>query len=131
MAIKKTAKKSVTEIEVQNKAVKVLVNKLQKVVVKSTIPVCTGAKYDNGKAEMDLIDPDFEMAMAMVLTGGAKVHGAYSWKTIQEPIRRYTAALQRHTNAMRKGEVYDSATNLTHAAHIAVNAMFLHYFQTK
>lgn len=91
----------------------------------------TNAKYDEGKARFDLMDPDFELEMAKVLTGGAEVHGEGSWKTIQRPIARYTAALKRHTNSMTKGEIYDKATGLTHAAHIAINAMFLHHFQTR
>jgi hypothetical protein len=90
----------------------------------------TGAKYDEGKARIDLIEPDFEMEMALVLTEGAKVHGEGSWKTIEKPVQRYTAALMRHTNAMRRGELIDPSTGRSHASHIAINAMFLHYFQT-
>lgn len=96
-----------------------------------TQPINTGAKYDYGKPRFELIVPEFELEMAKVLTYGAETYGAYSWKTIQEPISRYTAALKRHTNAMTRGEVFDGVTGLSHASHIAINAMFLHYFQTK
>lgn len=112
-----------------------LVNKVSVALVdpsrcSSTACGCTGAKYDDGKVRLDLITPEFELEMGKVLTDGAKVHGEYSWQTIDKAVTRYTAALKRHTNAMARGEILDPTTGSTHAAHIAVNAMFLHYFQT-
>ena len=91
-----------------------------------------GAKHDDGKARMDLIDPDFELGMANVLTHGVKLHGEGSWKTVEEAEKRFLAALKRHTNAMARGEVFDDGdggTGETHAACIGVNAMFLEWFQ--
>jgi hypothetical protein len=103
----------------------------KKTLLKSATPgLATGAKFDDGKARFDLVMPEFELEMALILTEGAKVHGEGSWKTIDKPISRYTAALKRHTNAMARGEILDPSTGRTHASHIAVNAMFLHHFQT-
>lgn len=90
----------------------------------------TGAKYDYGKPRMELITPEFEEEMARVLTYGAELYGAYSWKTISNAVARYTGALKRHTNRMARGEIIDPSTGLYHSSQIAVNAMFLHYFQT-
>lgn len=95
------------------------------------IELNTGAKHDTGKARFDLMLPEFELEMAKVLTYGAETYGENSWQTVPNAVRRYTAALKRHTNSMNRGEVYDRVTGLTHASHIAINAMFLQYFQTR
>jgi hypothetical protein len=94
-------------------------------------PINTGAKYDHGKARHDLITPEIETEMAEILTQGVDEYGEESWKTIENPIKRYTAALKRHTNAMARGELIDPKSGKYHASHIAVNAMFLQYFQNK
>lgn len=112
------------------KTLKQVTKELENVLVTAKQPINTGAKYDAGKERFDLIEPNFELEMAKVLTHGAELYGAYSWKTIQEPLTRYTAALKRHTNRMARGEIIDPSTGLYHAAQIAVNAMFLHHFLT-
>ena len=94
-------------------------------------PKGKGAKFDSGKARLDLITPEFENSMGMILTHGVLVHGEDSWKTIPEPQKRYLAALKRHTNAIARGEVIDAGTGQTHAGCIGVNAMFLQYFQSQ
>lgn len=99
-----------------------------------TQAINTGAKFDNGKTRFDLLSPDFELQMAKVLTHGANTYGENSWQGVPNAVSRYTAALKRHTNAMSRGEVLDDGpggTGCTHAACIAINAMFLHYFQTR
>lgn len=88
-----------------------------------------GAKFDNGKVRLDLIDPQFELSMGNVLTKGAEVHGEYSWQTLPNAEIRYLAALKRHTNAIARGELIDPSSGEFHAAHVAVNAMFLEHFQ--
>jgi len=91
----------------------------------------TGAKFDTGKERFDLMLPEFELEMAKVLTYGAETYGANSWQGVPDAVRRYRAALRRHENAMTRGELRDTVTGCTHAAHIAINSMFLNYFQTK
>lgn len=54
----------------------------------------TGKKYDEGKPQYDLIDPDFEEGLACVLTHGAFKYGRGSWKEIQP--ERYISAFRRH-----------------------------------
>jgi hypothetical protein len=51
-----------------------------------------------------------------------------SWKTVPDAHRRYIAALMRHLSAMLKGERFDIDSGKLHAAHLAVNAMFLLHF---
>ena len=92
-------------------------------------PPGEGAKFDANKPRFDLIDPEFELTMAIILTQGAKTHGEYSWQTLARAEARYTAALKRHVNAMHRGEFLDPDSGQSHAGHIAVNAMFLDWFQ--
>ena len=88
-----------------------------------------GYKADQEKLRFDLIDPEFEQAMAQVLTHGAKKYGADNWKQVEKAKQRYTAALQRHLNEYRHGYLYDTESQCTHLAMIAVNAMFLQWFE--
>jgi len=87
-----------------------------------------GTKFDADKLRFDLLDDEFEAAMVRVLTDGANVHGAYNWREVDEAKRRYFAALRRHLLAWRRGETVDAAHGTPHLAHVAVNAMFLAYF---
>ena len=88
----------------------------------------SGTKYDENKLRFDLIIPEFEEAMAKVLTHGAQKYGENNWQKVEGAKARYTAALQRHLNEYRKGCMYDPDSGCEHLAQIAVNAMFLHWF---
>lgn len=85
-----------------------------------------GNKHDAGKPRFDLIDPYFHEDVAIVLTDGAQEYGDYNWMKIEK--ERYIAALERHLNAFKKGEMIDPKSGKPHMAHVACNAMFLHYF---
>ena len=88
-----------------------------------------GRKKDEDKLRFDLILPDFEEAMAYVLTHGAKEYGANNWQKVADAKARYTGALQRHLNQYRKGYMYDLDSDCNNLAQIAVNAMFLYWFE--
>lgn len=90
-----------------------------------------GKKYDQDKVRFDLIDPEAELALAKVLTMGARKYDANNWQLVDNPLPRYIGALRRHLNSIERGEYHDSESNLQHAAHIMCNAMFLHYFLNK
>lgn len=90
-----------------------------------------GRKKDQGKLRFDLILPEFEEAMAHVLTHGAKEYGANNWQKVEDAKARYTGALQRHLNQWRKGYMYDLDSDCNNLAQIAVNAMFLYWFEHK
>ena len=88
-----------------------------------------GRKKDADKLRFDLILPEFEEAMAHVLTHGAKEYGAGDWQKVADAKARYTGALQRHLNQWRKGYMYDFDSDCNNLAQIAVNAMFLYWFE--
>ena len=88
-----------------------------------------GRKKDEDKLRFDLILPEFEEAMAHVLTHGAKEYGANNWQKVADAKARYTGALQRHLNQYRKGYMYDLDSDCNNLAQIAVNAMFLYWFE--
>lgn len=86
-----------------------------------------GMKYDADKPDFGLIDPWFYEDLARVLTFGAKKYKPNNWQQVKNAKSRYVAALERHVNAYNKGEIFDQESGLSHMAHVAVNAMFLHY----
>jgi len=87
----------------------------------------TGKKYDSGKLQYDLIDTYALEDMAKVLTLGAEKYDRYNWKNVEE--HRYVAAMMRHFEAYRKGELYDPESGLSHLSHAMVNLMFLYCFE--
>lgn len=84
-----------------------------------------GKKHDQDKLRFDLILPEFEQAMAEVLTHGAEKYGDNNWKLVEGAKARYTAALKRHLNEWQRGYVYDTDSSCRVLAQVAVNAMFL------
>lgn len=87
-----------------------------------------GRKDDSGKDRFDLLLPEFEQAVAKVLTMGAAKYEPNSWQHVEDAENRYYAALRRHLNAWRQGEKTDKESGLNHLAHVACNAMFLLWF---
>ena len=88
-----------------------------------------GRKKDADKLRFDLILPEFEEAMAHALTHGVKAYGVNDWQKVADARARYTGALQRHLNQWRKGYMYDLDSDCINLAQIAVNAMFLYWFE--
>lgn len=84
-------------------------------------------KYDAGKLRFDLVLPEFEEAIADVLTLGVEKYEEDSWKEVENGMNRYYAALRRHINAWRKGEKLDPESGKPHLANAACNIMFLMY----
>lgn len=92
----------------------------------------TGKKYDEGKPQYDLIDPDFEEGLACVLTHGAFKYGRGSWKEVE--VERYIAALRRHYKdffkAFLEGDELkhiDQGTQLLHLDSMAACIMFIRW----
>ncbi len=83
------------------------------------------AKYDSDKPRYDLLPPVAIDLMAQVMTFGAKKYKPEGWRTVPDAVRRYQAALLRHSFAMLRGEVLDPESGLPHAAHAMCCAAFL------
>jgi len=97
----------------------------------ATSSVETFKKDDLGKPRVSLVEKDFILGAAKVLTLGAKKYGVNNWKlgSSVEDIARYKDALLRHTLAYTSGEELDPETGLSHAYHAACNLMFLDFFE--
>jgi len=91
----------------------------------------TFKKDDLGKPRVSLIEKEFILGTAEVLTLGAQKYGVANWKLGSSPedISRYKDALLRHVLAYTSGEVLDPETRLSHAYHAACNLMFLDHFE--
>ena len=91
-----------------------------KTAVPSIKTAAPGVKY---------LRADFIMEMARVLAFGADKYGPDNWKRAPQPEARdiYLNALLRHVLAYAKGDRH-SNDGQYHLAQIAVNAMFLFYF---
>lgn len=88
----------------------------------------TFTKFDNGKPMLSLVEPQFIIGMAEVMTYGAKKYAIENWKkATKDDIRRIKDSLLRHTLAYTSGELIDKETGLSHAFHASCNLMFLNY----
>ena len=76
------------------------------------------------------LSADFITEMARVLAFGAEKYGASNWKQAPRAEARdiYLNALLRHVLAYAKGNQHCAKDGQYHLAQIAVNAMFLFYF---
>lgn len=99
-------------------------------ILNDTTPTTGFIKHDNGKPLVSLVEPDFILGLAEVMTQGAKEYGRDNWKECEEP-HRYLDALIRHTLSYWKGDKIDDKSGKSHLYHIAFNAMALHYLDTK
>lgn len=84
-----------------------------------------GTKADDGKVMMDTIPPHAELAVARVLTFGAKKYSRGNWAHVENSDERYMDAALRHINAYRRGEQTDSETGENHLAHAICCLMFM------
>lgn len=81
-------------------------------------------KFDGDKVRFDLVPPSAVKAMADVLTFGARKYKPNNWKNCEEP-ERYLAAMLRHIEAWRAGEVNDQDSGMPHLAHAMTNLAFM------
>ena len=87
-----------------------------------------GVKFDSGKVRIDLLTvsmPNAVLAVGKVLTFGANKYSDDNWKKVPEANTRYSAALDRHMNALHRGEEQDPETGLSHLAHAACCVLFM------
>lgn len=88
---------------------------------------------DGSKLQFHLIPAGVEVAIVRVLMFGAKKYAPDNWKNADTDtaIEQYSDAIRRHLCAILDGEWRDQETGELHAAHIATNAMFLHWHLSK
>ena len=82
-----------------------------------------GKKFDSDKLRFDLIPPEITEELAKVLTMGVKKYSANNWQNVESD--RYIAALFRHINSWRKGEIFDDESGFRHLSHALCNIAFL------
>lgn len=91
---------------------------------KTEDPHAPGAKLDSEKPEADLLQ-DFSLALkevAKVATFGRRKYSLRGWELIDDPVRRYSAAMIRHWLDEKKEDT-DKESGILHAAHLAWNAL--------
>jgi hypothetical protein len=84
----------------------------------------SATKHDQEKTRMELIPADALIALAEVLTFGAKKYSSWNWAQGFDWTRLYGAA-QRHLNDWQRGIDKDPETGLSHLAHALCCVVFL------
>lgn len=90
-----------------------------------------GAKMDQGKVDVYrhfmAMFPDAMACVARVSEYGERKYTYKGWAKVNDGIRRYTAAMNRHILDEARGDKYDidpeKGSDLAHAAQVAWNAM--------
>jgi len=93
----------------------------------STSVLSRGAKLDNDKPRVDLVDGEWLLGVADILTFGAKKYEVNNWRKGISWSRVISAAF-RHLIAIARGEDYDAETGKPHAWHLSCCAMFLSWY---
>ena len=98
-----------------------------------------GKKFDAGKTEWDLLPLGPVEEIVKVLMHGREKYGRDNWQLVDNPIRRYYSAAQRHLSAFRRArfdtknpfDAVDSESKLHHLAHAACCILFLLWHERK
>ena len=83
-----------------------------------------GLRFNEGKTRFDLCPPFAQEQYAKVLTQGAEKYGEHNWE-LGMAWSKVIASLERHLQAIKRGEDYDKESGLLHSAHVMCNAGFL------
>ena len=84
-----------------------------------------GRKHDVEKPDWTLFPFDAAEAAVRVLEYGVVKYGRNNWQQVDDGRRRYLSAAQRHLASAIQGEELDQDSGLSHATHLASNALFL------
>jgi hypothetical protein len=79
------------------------------------------AAQSEGRAPLDYLEPAADEATARVLQLGAGKYGRRNYTVAEVGLATYLAAMQRHINAVKRGEWLDVESHQPHLAHIAAN----------
>jgi hypothetical protein len=86
-----------------------------------------GIKHDSDKPMVHLLEPEFLLGMASIMTFGAKKYGENNWKQGIEMTRLYSAAM-RHLLAFHSGQEFDPESGQSHLYHASCNLMMLDHY---
>lgn len=84
-------------------------------------------RYDDGKSRVDLIDPNFILALGDHYQRGAKKYAERNWEKGMLFSRCYASA-QRHLLAFWAGEDTDAETGTLHVVAVAWNMAAIHHY---
>ena len=87
----------------------------------------TAKRFNAGKIDFTLIPVDAEEEEARVWMAGEVKYGRDNWTKLwgEDTVIEVMKSMQRHVNAIRRGEMLDAETGCQHAAHIRCNAAML------
>jgi hypothetical protein len=88
-----------------------------------------GLRFNLGKPRWALVDMDALECMVRVLEYGAEKYDDHNWKKGLK-LPEVLDCLQRHVNALRRGEEVDPESQQPHIGHVLCNAMFYSHFTT-
>ncbi len=71
-----------------------------------------------------MIPPSSTNALAEVLTFGARKYKPNNWRNCSD-LSRYEAAMLRHIQKYREGEIHDQESGMPHLWHAMTNIAFL------
>lgn len=94
------------------------------------ITVTPALKFDDDKPMVALVEPQYILGTAAVMSHGARKYGKSNWKNNLEMDRIYSAAM-RHLLAFHDGQLNDPETGLSHLYHCSANLMFLDFYIRK
>ena len=83
-----------------------------------------GLRHNAGKLRHDLVPAHAQEQYVRVLTKGAEKYADRNWEAGMK-WSTVLASLERHLQAIKKGEDYDPETGELHSAHLMCNAAFL------
>lgn len=83
-----------------------------------------GLRFNQGKTRHDLVPSFAQEQYAKVLTKGAEKYAERNWE-LGMNWSKIISSLERHLQAIKRGEDYDPETGLLHSAHVMCNAAFL------
>lgn len=83
-----------------------------------------GKRFNQGKTRHDLVPAFAQEQYAKVITMGCEKYGERNWERGMK-WSKILASLERHIQAIKRGEDYDPESGLLHSAHVMCNAGFL------
>jgi hypothetical protein len=83
-----------------------------------------GLRFNEGKTRHDLVPPFAQEQYGKVLTFGSQKYNDRNWE-LGMKWSKVLSSLERHLQAIKRGEDFDPETGLLHSAHIMCNAAFL------